>query len=569
MKFKALILLSTVFLSGNTYLKAQMNTQSNFFINGTGRSVISDNRLAGDALIGNAKTPSNGVSGYTLFDLKPTIKVGDNLTASVILRAATNFGAFFGNGNQASFRQMQISGQIKNLVFYEIGDINIGEGMSKYSVNNFDDLFYKYESQVFTQRRQIQEYENFNFGNKWRLQGAHARSKFALGTAIDSLGVYGFVVRTRAAEGTVADRILTGGRLSLIKNNMFTINGNYVGLLDIPVATVSTDVYKNQVVIGDATYLLDLGAVAVKANIESGLSSYDFTSSALKAKYSDYFYDGTVNANVKGFKVNVFGSYRNVGPEFYNPSAQTRRVNTSTTPDLFSKIGTDDRSANLFDRYSNVGQYNRVLSPTLGQFSPIYNNLSPYGAATPNRTGMTFGLATDTSTKIISADIKYEMFKEIIGENTKDLRSFNVITTGASFDLGKFIASERKYLILVGYRNEATSRAGLAAVDLKTNLLDAGLSFEVLKKLDLLIGYKKLTSKGKELSAVRNEVNLISSTDFNNYNIGQDIFSTGVNVRFSTNSFLNLTYNVSNNTTGISAQAYKINQFFMNLTVIL
>ena len=574
MKFKSLILLSTVFLSVNTYLKAQ----TDFYLNGMGRVIMSDNRLTGGALLGNKTTPNKGISGYSLFDLSPTIKVGDNLKVNAILRVKNPYGSFFGNGTKFEFRQFQIKGKIAGLVEYDLGDINVGEGMSKYAMNNADDLFYKYESQVFTQRRQILEYENFNFGNKWRLQGAQVRTNLAFGGIIDTVGVYGFVVRTNPTnESNIADRIMTGGRLGLIKNKMFSLNGNYVGLLDLPITAANTvitpSVYKNHVVIGDATYNLDLGPVLVKANIESGISSYNFTTNldtiATTVSYKDYYYDGGLNANVKGLKVNFFGSYKNVGPQYYNPASQTRRVNVSNTPTLFNNIGSDPRGMTLFDRYSNETQYNRTLSPTLGSFMPQYNNVSPYGAATPNRTGLTFGLATDTAAKIINAEFKYEMIKEIVGENIVDLRNFNVITAGSSFDLGKFIASERKYLFLVGYRNETTTRDGLGKINLKNNLLDAGLSLEILKKLDILFGYKKLTSNGNELSSARTDLNLVGVAKDIKYNMAQDILSTGVNIKFSGNSFLNMTYNWSTNTTGITSQNYNINQFFLNLTVIL
>lgn len=565
MKLKALILLSTVFLSVNTYL----NAQTDFFINGMGRIVISDNKLSGDALTNNPTTPNKGIGGYSIFDLTPTIKVGDNLKALVTLRLKSPFGAFFGNGSFGQFRQFQISGRIAGLVEYEIGDINVGEGMSKYAVNNADDLFYKFESQVFTQRRQILEYENFNFGNKWRLQGAQARSKFALGSAVDTLGMYGFVVRTNATnDADIPDRLLTGARLSLIKNKMFAVNGNYIGFLDVnDVSTTAS--YKNHVFIGDLMYGVDLGAIAIKANVETGISNYSFTSIADTAAYKDYFYDGGVNANVKGLKVNFFGSYKNVGPQYYNPASQTRRINVDYGQSLFGTIGTSNRNMTLFDRYSNESQYNRTLSTTLGNFLPQYNNVSPYGNATPNRTGVTFGLATDTSTKIISAEFKYDIIKEIVGENTPDLRNFNVLTAGSSFDLGKFIASDRKYMFLIGYRSENTKRDGSANINLKNTLMDAGLSIEILKKLDLLLGYKKLTSVGNEFVAERTVVNLVGAPVKNNYDISQNILSTGVNIKFSTNSFLNMTYNWSTNTSGIANQNYKINQLFVNLTVNL
>ena len=95
-------------------------------------------------------------------------------------------------------------------------------------------------------------------------------------------------------------------------------------------------------------------------------------------------------------------------------------------------------------------------------------------------------------------------------------------------------------------------------------------SFEVLKNVDVMLGYKMLTSEGKEILAGRNPMNLIVNNYTSvKYDLSQNIFSAGVNVRFNKTSFLNVTYNRANNTTGVDANDYKMNQLFVNLTVKL
>lgn len=566
MKLKSLIVLSSVLMYASTSLKAQ---STEFYLNGFGRVVTSNNNLSGDAVTGS--TPSKGVSGYSLFDLTPTIKVGNNLKVTSTLRVKNQFGGFFGNGNALSFRQFQIMGKIGKYVNYDLGDINIGEGMSEYSVNNFDDVFSSYESKVFTQRRQILQYENFNFGNKWRLQGAQARTKFAVSTLIDTLDVYGFVVRTTPSnEKDIQDRIMAGGRIGLYKNKMLSANFNYVGLLDVPVATVE-NVYKNNVYIADIKYLYEMDAVDLTAKVQTGISSYDFTTkdtSDADASFNDYFYDAKVNANVKGLRLNIFGAYKNVGPQYYNPASQTRRMDISSTPTLFDNIGGKSRTMTLFDSYTNEGQYNRTLSTTLSTFMPWYNNANPYGAATPNRTGFTAGVATDDSAQIINGELTYQMSKEIVGENTEELRSFNVLTSGLKLNVGTFLASEREYTLTFGYRGETTNRDGNAAVDLKSSLLDFGIGIELPKKIDLLFGYKSLSSKGNEFSSIRDNNNLVGNAVYQPIDIKQNILSVGANMRFSEASFLSVTYNRSVNTSGIIGN-YNMNQLFINLTVSL
>lgn len=224
----------------------------------------------------------------------------------------------------------------------------------------------------------------------------------------------------------------------------------------------------------------------------------------------------------------------------------------------------------LYDRYSNESQYNRTLSATLSAFMPSYNNSSPYGTATPNRTGFTLGLATDTSAKTINGQFKYEMAKELVGEHVVDLRNFNVLTLGTKLEIGKFLESTRDYTISFGYRNEATKRSGDAPIDLKNSLLDFGLAVELPKSIDLLFGYKKLTSVGNEIQSVRDVNNLLTSNfTASTFDIAQNILSGGVNVRFSTASFFSVTYNRAVNTTGVTSKNYNVNQLFLNFTVVL
>ena len=566
MKLKSLIVLSSVLICASTSIQAQ----TEFFLNGYGRVITSNNRLDGNAVTGSA--PNKGISGYSLFDLSPTIKVGNNLKVVSTLRVKNQFGGFFGNGTDFSFRQFQITGKIGKYVNYDLGDINIGEGMSEYSVNNFDDMFNTYESKIFTQRRNILQYENFNFGNKWRLQGAQARSKFVVSKVIDTLDLYGFLVRTVPSnEADIQDRLLAGARVGLYKNKMFSANLNYVGLLDIPVATVD-NVYQNNVYIADLKYIYDLESVGFSAKLQSGISDYKFTTkdpSDVDISYNDHFYDGKLNANVKGLRLNIFGGYKNVGPQYYNPASQTRRINTSTIPTLFDKLGTNDRSMSLFDTYSNEGQYNRTLSPTLSSFMPWYNNANPYGAATPNRSGLTLGVATDDSARIINTELTYQMSKEIIAENTIDLRGYNVLTSGIKLNVGKFLESEREYTLSFGYRGESTKRDGLASIDLKSSLLDFGIGIELPRNIDLLLGYKSITSKGNEFASSRDNNNLVGQAVYLPIDIKQNILSFGTNVRFSENSFLSVVYNKAVNTSGFVNSNYNVNQLLLNFTVLL
>jgi hypothetical protein len=222
MKYKSLLLSS---LLGLGLVSAQAQTE--FYLNGYGRSIITSNSLSADKA--DNTTIKKAVGGYALFDLTTNFKMSNTLWANTILRVKSPFGGFFGTGVELGFRQFQVGGRIGKFLKYEFGDINIGEGMGPYAVHNFDDLYTRFESPLLAQRREILTYENFNTGNLWRLQGAQANAKFSIGTAVDTLKVYGFAARTNATnDGSIPDRILSGGRLTAILNPSIKLGGNYV-----------------------------------------------------------------------------------------------------------------------------------------------------------------------------------------------------------------------------------------------------------------------------------------------------------------------------------------------------
>lgn len=561
MKYKSILLTS---LLGLGLVSAQAQTE--FYLNGYGRSIITSNSLSADQA--TASTVKKSVGGYALFDLTTNFKMSNTLWANTILRVKSPFGGFFGTGVQLGFRQFQVGGRIGKFVKYEFGDINIGEGMGPYAVYNFDDMYTRFESPLLAQRRDILTYENFNTGNLWRLQGVQANAKFSIGSAVDTLKVYGFAARTNSTnDGSIPDRILSGGRLTAVLNPAFKLGGNYVGLLDVPVNT-SEMVYSNHVLSGDANLNLPLGEdIIAHAGLNTGLSSYSNKSKTLDTtiSYSDFYYEGAVGATYKPVKLKLMGTLRNVGPQYSSPTAQTRRVNNTISTSLFGNINSNVvRTQSLFDRYTQEDAYNRVILPTLQQFNPIYSNIFPYGTATPNRTGFTIGLSTDTSAKIIDAEIAFDSYKQIIGEGTVALKNYTGIKGGVSFNIGKFIASERNYIIQAGYRSESTTRDGNSKVDLASTVIDLGASVEALKRVDILGGVKMFNAKGNDYITKYDQFNMVSEVPsvLNNVDMAEMVYSIGFKYRISDNgSLFTINYNKSDVKT---TSKVGIDQLFIN-----
>lgn len=573
-EMKKALYLSAMLLGLSGALKAQ----TDFSISGLGRVVVTDNKLKGPILDGDLSTPNKGVSGYILFDMKPTLKVNNNTHANAILRVKSPFGAFFGDQVQFEFRQFQIMGKINKYVDYQIGDINVE--MTPYTVYAFSEMPHEFEAEVFKIRRNIVNYENFVIGNAWRLQGVQGFANIPVSKGLKGVYVNAFVVRTNATnESTVPDRILAGAKVNLKQSDNFSIGGNYVGLQDITVKTSAYD-YVNHVLTGDAKISADLDAVRLQLKGETGFSSFDYTRNADKVNvsYNDYFYDVNGNAVFNPLKLKLFAGYRNVGPQFSSPSAQTRRINVTSAPQLFPTVhnNTDPRAQVLYDRFTQENVYNRSINAVLYPFLPAYNLIFPYGDATPNRKGLTAGISSDTALKALTAEVRVDLFNEIIGEGVVETRKFTGIRGGAVLEIGKLLDIKRRISVNAGYRYEKSSRGGLAPVDFHTGLVDAGASIEVLKKFDLMGGVKLLNASGQEYLTQRDQFNMITAANpldpFAVYNVdlSQKIYTVGARLRFGDLSFFTLNYNISDNKEkNDSANDYKINQFFFNYTLII
>jgi hypothetical protein len=552
-------------------LSLQAQTQFNF--NGVGRALVTNNKLGGPLTDGDSLSLKKGLSGYTLFDLKPNITVGNNLKANAILRVRNPIGSFFGASTAFTFRQLYIGGRIAKVIDYEIGDIYFGEDMTEYTVNNPEEMYVAYESDIHKMRRSIVEYENFVDGNQWRLQGTRARSVFKFHHGIEKIGLSAFFTRINPTnDKDVSDQIMAGGRGYLVQSKLLKAGATYIALTDIPIGTNAME-YENNVTSGDIHVNFDQEAFAILADFEGGISDFKNTLTLADSSvfYQDYFYDGKLAGVVKPAKVKLFVGYKNVGPQFSSPAAQTIRLNNTRTPELFSSIQNNfgTRTMGMFDRMTDEFLYNRSINPVLQSFLPEYGNVTPYGNATPNRTGLSFGLASDTSFKYATAELRVDNLAEITGEGTETKRAFSSIKGGAVIKIGQIAKIDRKLNVNVGFRQEKTTRGGDAPVDFSSTLMDAGASLEVLKKFDLLVGYKSLKASGKEYLMTRNVFNVASDYTPYNLDLTESILSGGFGLRFGEKSYFTLNYNKVTYTEKVSSKFdYTIDQLFFNYTLI-
>lgn len=198
------------------------------------------------------------------------------------------------------------------------------------------------------------------------------------------------------------------------------------------------------------------------------------------------------------------------------------------------------RSQNLFDRVSDQSLYNQSLSPTLMDYNPAYNNATPYGRATPNRNGISIDLKSGNRDSLYFVHVKADLLKEGVGEGIEETRNFTGIGGGFVFNVNKLLDFDKRIVLSTGFKMETTTRdAGAASVDLSSTLIDLGLSVEVVKDLDIIIGLKQFSANGNEYYNTRSQfVNEILVYNPIEMNFAESITGFGLRYRFSNYNFI-------------------------------
>jgi len=561
MNYKKSIIYSVCAISLTLGTKAQSPKYS---LNGLGRSIITNSTLGGDVVEEDDNNQKLSISGYNLFDLQSNLDVDSVFYAKAILRTRSPFGTSFGSKTNFEFRQFTLGGDLEGLK-YELGDIRVE--LTPYTVYNSKLAESGYESVIFSDRRKILEYENFNLGTSWLLQGIAGQYAWDIGSN-KGLGVYAFTTRTASTnETTEPDRLFSGGKIELSLNKRMKISINDVYMYDVAVGVSEYDQNIN-VLTGDINYIKENKGSTLRFKLEGGFSNFVFSETATK-KDSSYM-DATVDVDIDyGLKNNgiILGlDFRRVGALFTSPAAQTRRYVPGATPMLFESIDDQLRAQSYYDQFTSEEVYNNEVSPTLMAYNQYYNNISPYGKATPNR--MVYGLNfdTDTTIKSLDAGLQIDYATELIGEGGAELRSFLLAKGGVNTHLGNLLNKDRLIDVNVGARFENTSRSGLSEVSLTSLLIDAGFAVELFDKFDILGGFKMFSANGNEFIALRDGFNLVNSFVDYNIDVNEVITSVGARLRFSKNQTFNLNYNLSTLTDNDASQAIQISQFFVHYT---
>ncbi|MCU0415779.1 MAG: hypothetical protein MUE33_01220 [Cytophagaceae bacterium] len=546
--------------------------QSPVYFTGYGRALIDDSRFSSSSpFIENDTTSAKkALRGNFMFDLGINVKPNDNFRVNTILRVNNQFGGFFSTGSDLQFRQVQIEGVLAKKVSYGIGDLDFG--LTKYTLyNSFDPTYSPFEAEAIKIRRDIMHYENFNTENKWRLQGVRLGTELTAQKYIQSVRLLGFATRIIPSNFmNTPDRLLYGGNIQVVQSKYLTVGGNIAGISDIQGTVIDTVVfYQNNVVTGE--YKLNYASKTYRYQLfgELGRSFYNFNKvdQQVQVKTTDGFFEAGAQLKHRYHPFQLMASYRVVGPEFYSPGAQTRRIYDDGTPGLLNDgvNGVDSRNQTIYDRMTDLNVYNRSIATTLMYFNPIYNNATPYGAATPNRKGLTLDVMYGNKDSLLYASANVQVLSEVLGVGFPSKRQFILATGGITINVNKWIQRERLFALSTGVRYEQTKGSSSADINLNSLMLDASLTYECLRNFDVIGGIKYFTASGSDIVSLRNDFNQIVDYSRFNADVRQNIWTGGVRYRFSKQMFFSANVFVTSNSDAlVSSNGFTIQQYFFS-----
>lgn len=533
---------------------------------GAARSVFQQNALKTE---GDTITPTQLNTGNTLVDVAINARPNDNTFVHGMVRVRNDFGGFWGSGVTFDMRQMYLKGLVNDAVRYQLGDINYK--LSPYTFYNNQEELSGHQSEALEIYRDMVHYDMFyTTDNTWRQQGAAIDFTLEFSKLVKELQVNTFLFRNRPTDfGQRSERIFFGGNATLLQSEKLAVGMNYVDMMDVLGTSRSDMAFHNPVITGTTEIHQRVKAYNLSFKSESGISEM-YTLNDPNAKgLRDYFYDLDLQIT-RGKKLPSLGlNYINVGPQFRSIGAQSRRIDFGAQNQMFTRYGNDQvvRPVTQLDMIQDASIYQSTLSMNLQRYAPQYDNVQPYGKATPNRKGMSVNLSHVTQNEFVSINGTYRLLSEVVGQGTDELRSYNVLDVHALLRLDTLIPSFKNALELsFGFTNQNTQRDILldtADIDLKSTMFDVGLKLGISDNFAIIGSYRMLNAAGLELLNTRNDYSEIVDFERFEKDMKQSILLLALRYSFDTKNHLNVVWQKLNyeDASNSATPAFDLSQF--------
>lgn len=561
-----LLLLILVCLGLGT--QAQEDRKVNF--TGLARGLYFGDRLNQEGATPDTVTPPRLNSGHVMVDLGVNIRPNKNTEILGMVRVRNDYGGFWGSGVTFDVRQLFVKGVIGGIVKYQLGDFNYR--MSRYTLWNYNQEVIGRMPAIFQQQTDVINYEHFyENDNSWRQQGASLSFALVFKRFLKELQVNAVTTRVRPSDfNQVNDRLFSGLNLQLVQSKYLNLGFNYANLYDLAETAKNNVGLRNPVLTGTINAIYGNSHFTLSLDGEFGRSRTFYVNSTEAPDWNGRFTDFNLKLAQPKWGLYLSGNALQIGSAFRSPGAQTKRIDFGQQALAFSRITNNQelRPYNMLDLMRESSFYVMQLRPFLMEFAPQYDNITPFGDATPNRQGAIIRLGYEKKGQPLKAEFAHYALQEMRGEGTLKPRMFSRNQLMVEARVNEYFKNWKKRLnISFHYRSDKTSREAddlVRGVDLQTEALSAGIELEVLPSLDVLFGIQTLQYKGFDFTAVRN--NFSEIFNFNEFEVdgNEQMLGYGLRYRFSDKTFLSAQMNRFQNANALGTLPdYSLNQFMM------
>lgn len=526
---------------------AQPNTQKKVTFFGAARAQFYSD--AYKPAVADTVTAAKLNSGNVLADLGMRVQANKQMEILAMVRVRNDYGGFWGSGVSFDVRQLYVRGLVANRVRYHLGDFNYK--MSPYTLWNNDQELMPFAPSGLQQQWGVLNYDHFyNNDHSWRQQGAAGDVTFLFANVLESLSLKTMTSRIRSTDfGNTPDRLFSGITADIMVNKHWSADVLYTNTYDLKGTSNNATLLRIPVVTSSLLYRNDIGASHVELKAEKGWSHlYHDQPGELKDKRGQFVH-AVANWARPDQGWSMQWAWNRVDAGFRSPGAQTKRVLYGGVPTAFERTGNDQvlRSINGMDLMRESSLYNMQLQTQLMDYRMEYDNITPYGAATPNRQGMDFHLNWKRKNSPLTVDLKYYQGQETRGEGTLVARKFQRQTVRLTYETPHEKSQEKFFVVAnVQYRNDQTRRTlpdVLPQVNWNNQVLSTALDLHWNNRWITNIGWQSLAYTGSEVQTVRDFNGEI--VNFKPYvqDGSEQMLSAGMTYQFSEQSYLSAQWN--------------------------
>ncbi len=488
-------------------------------------------------------------NGNVLADLGMKVQANKQMEILAQVRIRNDYGGFWGSGVSFDVRQLYVRGLVGNRVRYHLGDFNYK--MSPYTLWNNDQELLTFATTGLQQQWGVLNYDHFyNNDHSWRQQGAAADVAFLFSKGIESLSLKTMTSRIRSTDfANTPDRLFSGLTADFVINKKWSADVLYTNTYDLKGTSNNTTLLRIPVVTSSIQYQNVWGQSKVMVKAEKGWShQYYDNPGSLSHKRGQFVHaNGIWKMEDKGLSLDA--SWNRVDANFRSPGAQSKRINFGGLPSAFERTGNEQtlRAINGLDLMRESSLYNMQLQTSLMDYRMEYDNITPYGVATPNRQGVDVVLNYNRKDSPLNASIQYYQGQETRGEGTAVARKFQRQLIKLSYTSKHIEDSEESFVVAqVQYRNDNTRRSLpeiLPQVDWNNQVLAASFDVHWNKRWVTNLGWQGVQFNGSEVQAIKDFNGEI--VNFKPYvqDGSEQLLNVGMTYHFSKQSFLSAELN--------------------------